>query len=277
MLSCGSARMASMSDWPEGFIWGTGASSTQSEGAAPGSDWYRWEQDGPGAPVGGRQRLRHPARRGLRALRRARADPPPAVAGVGPPRADAGQARRRGGRALPAAPPGRAGRGRVDLGLPPPLLAAGLVRRRPQRLPRRQAGASGVEPPRRLGGRDLRRPRRRVEADQRARLVRPRVPPLRRAAAGPPRSQRGRQRAADHPPGRSRRGAPAPHAGHARGHHPEPLAGVPRRGHRRLHRCRPAIRGAELGVMGVPRTARRLRPHRLLLLRGHGHRGRRLA
>ncbi len=34
------------SDWPEGFIWGTGASSTQAEGAAPGSDWYRWEQEG---------------------------------------------------------------------------------------------------------------------------------------------------------------------------------------------------------------------------------------
>ena len=26
--------------WPEGFMWGTGASSTQCEGAAPASDWY---------------------------------------------------------------------------------------------------------------------------------------------------------------------------------------------------------------------------------------------
>ena len=32
--------------WPEGFIWGTGASSTQAEGAAPGSDWWAWEQAG---------------------------------------------------------------------------------------------------------------------------------------------------------------------------------------------------------------------------------------
>ncbi len=27
-------------------MWGTGASSTQAEGAAPASDWYRWERDG---------------------------------------------------------------------------------------------------------------------------------------------------------------------------------------------------------------------------------------
>ena len=35
-----------MSEWPDGFLWGTGASSTQTEGASPASDWYRWEQDG---------------------------------------------------------------------------------------------------------------------------------------------------------------------------------------------------------------------------------------
>jgi beta-glucosidase len=32
--------------WPEGFLWGTGASSTQCEGAAPASDWWQWERDG---------------------------------------------------------------------------------------------------------------------------------------------------------------------------------------------------------------------------------------
>jgi beta-glucosidase len=32
--------------WPEGFLWGTGASSTQCEGAAPASDWWDWEQEG---------------------------------------------------------------------------------------------------------------------------------------------------------------------------------------------------------------------------------------
>jgi beta-glucosidase len=32
--------------WPEGFWWGTGASSTQCEGAAPASDWWDWERAG---------------------------------------------------------------------------------------------------------------------------------------------------------------------------------------------------------------------------------------
>ena len=38
--------------WPEGFLWGTGASSTQCEGAAPASDWWDWERAGR-APVSG--------------------------------------------------------------------------------------------------------------------------------------------------------------------------------------------------------------------------------
>jgi beta-glucosidase len=38
--------------WPEGFIWGTGSSSTQSEGAAQQSDWYAWERTGH-APLSG--------------------------------------------------------------------------------------------------------------------------------------------------------------------------------------------------------------------------------
>lgn len=32
--------------WPDGFMWGTGASSTQCEGAAPASDWSDWERSG---------------------------------------------------------------------------------------------------------------------------------------------------------------------------------------------------------------------------------------
>jgi beta-glucosidase len=32
--------------WPDGFLWGTGASSTQAEGSAPASDWLLWEQGG---------------------------------------------------------------------------------------------------------------------------------------------------------------------------------------------------------------------------------------
>ena len=38
--------------WPTGFMWGTGASSTQCEGAAPASDWWEWERSGH-APLSG--------------------------------------------------------------------------------------------------------------------------------------------------------------------------------------------------------------------------------
>jgi beta-glucosidase len=38
--------------WPEGFMWGTGASSTQCEGAAPASDWLAWERAGHAPPSG---------------------------------------------------------------------------------------------------------------------------------------------------------------------------------------------------------------------------------
>jgi beta-glucosidase len=36
--------------WPDEFMWGTGASSTQCEGAAPASDWWAWEQAGHAPP-----------------------------------------------------------------------------------------------------------------------------------------------------------------------------------------------------------------------------------
>ena len=38
--------------FPDGFMWGTGASSTQTEGAAPASDWYAWERAGKAPPSG---------------------------------------------------------------------------------------------------------------------------------------------------------------------------------------------------------------------------------
>jgi beta-glucosidase len=38
--------------WPDGFMWGTGASSTQCEGAAQASDWWAWERAGR-APLSG--------------------------------------------------------------------------------------------------------------------------------------------------------------------------------------------------------------------------------
>ena len=41
-----------MSRWPDGFMWGTGASSTQTEGAAPASDYIERERSG-GVPVSG--------------------------------------------------------------------------------------------------------------------------------------------------------------------------------------------------------------------------------
>lgn len=37
--------------WPDGFWWGTGNSSNQSEGAPPASDWFRWESEGKGPPT----------------------------------------------------------------------------------------------------------------------------------------------------------------------------------------------------------------------------------
>jgi beta-glucosidase len=38
--------------FPAGFIWGTGASATQAEGASPASEWWDWERQGR-APVSG--------------------------------------------------------------------------------------------------------------------------------------------------------------------------------------------------------------------------------
>ena len=38
--------------WPDGFMWGTGASATQCEGASPASDWWDWERSGH-APLSG--------------------------------------------------------------------------------------------------------------------------------------------------------------------------------------------------------------------------------
>ena len=50
-MSTGSAGAAGRAGgvggpWPADFWWGTGASSTQCEGAAPASDWWAWERAG---------------------------------------------------------------------------------------------------------------------------------------------------------------------------------------------------------------------------------------
>jgi beta-glucosidase len=38
--------------WPDGFLWGTGASATQCEGSAVSSDWWDWERAGHAPPSG---------------------------------------------------------------------------------------------------------------------------------------------------------------------------------------------------------------------------------
>jgi len=40
------ARTTGSDGFPDGFMWGTGASSLQTEGAAPRSDWCAWEAAG---------------------------------------------------------------------------------------------------------------------------------------------------------------------------------------------------------------------------------------
>ena len=90
----------------------------------------------------------------------------------GPASSPARRARQRGHRALPVDPRGRTRRRHRAVGVPASLHVAGLVRRRPRRLPRREGGPLLVAPTRRLHRRDVRRPRVRMEADQRARRVR---------------------------------------------------------------------------------------------------------
>src|ERR1700750_3247770 len=48
----GRPEWSTMQSWPSGFMWGTGASSTQTEGASAASDWLQWERDGH-APTSG--------------------------------------------------------------------------------------------------------------------------------------------------------------------------------------------------------------------------------
>ena len=87
------------------------------------------------------------------------------------------------------------------MGLPAPLHPPALVRR-PRRIPGRGQPHHVLAPPRRVHGRDLRRPRRRLEAGERDELLRGRR--LRRAglAAGPRRPARGGARSRGDPPRR---------------------------------------------------------------------------
>ena len=227
-----------MSDWPDGFMWGTGASSTQTEGAAPGSDWYRVGAGGPGPAVGRRQRLRHPLRRGLRALRRARADAPPAVARVGPPRAEAGPARRRRGGALPRGscrrretPASRCGpastTSRSRAGSPTTCTASATTSR---------AASCGA-----ATSTGWPRPSATSSPGGSRSTSRSATPSARTCSACIPPGRRDRNEAADvlqhDPPGQRRRRPPAAHARRRRWPRPEPAPpDLPRRGHGRRDR-----------------------------------------
>ena len=169
-------------DWPAGFLWGTGASSTQTDGAAPASDWWDWERSGH-APLSGDgngfatrypEDFRAVADLGLThhrlSIEWARIEP------------EEGRARPRRDRPRPRRARGRPRRRRDAVGLPAPLHPAALVRRA-RRLPGRGQPHHLLAPPRRIHGRDLRRPRGRLEAGERDELLRRRRLRRRRLAA----------------------------------------------------------------------------------------------
>ena len=124
-----------------------------------------------------------------------------------------GQHDRRRGRALPRAAAGRAGRRHLDLGLPPPLLAAraGSPTTSTASATTSRAGcvwSRHVDWVAETFG-DLVAGWKPINEPT---LLRPRLAPARRHPAGPQRPQRGRQRARHDPPGRRRRRPPAAHA-----------------------------------------------------------------
>ena len=101
--------------WPRGFLWGTGASSTQCEGAAPASDWWDWERAGRAPLSGDGNGFAKRYAEDFRAARGARSHAPPALDRVGAARARARPARRERRRALPR----RARRPRATPGVVP--------------------------------------------------------------------------------------------------------------------------------------------------------------
>ena len=196
-------------DWPDGFLWGTGASSTQCEGAAPASDWIDWERAGraprrataTGSPTRYADDFRTYAGLGLRhhrlSIEWARIEPEPRASTTR--RRSPTTARCSKPRAMPASCRGCASttsrcRGGSPLG----------------RLPRRAQPHRRVGAPRRLRRRDVRRSRRRLEAGERDQPLRDHRVPRTRLAARPPRSRRGRVRRRSDPPrdGRGRGAAP---------------------------------------------------------------------
>ena len=190
-------------DWPDGFWWGTGASSTQCEGAAPASDWWDWERSGH-APLSGdgngfgtryAEDFALLADLGLThhrlSMEWARLEPEPGVHDTA--------AVRHYRDVLQAAHDA----GDLAMGVPPPLHAPPLV---PgvRRLPRRGQSDRRLAPPRRLRRRDIRRPCRRVAAGQRDELLRPSRLRRTRMATGSRRPDREGSGQRGDPPGQRR-------------------------------------------------------------------------
>ena len=165
-------------------MWGTGASSTQCEGASPASDWLQWERSGHAPPSGDgsgfatryAEDFALLAGLGLTHHRLsidwARIEPEP---GRRDPAAD---------RPLPRRAGRRPRRRRRAVGVPAPLHAAAVVRRRRRLRGRGQPGGP-VDRPRRVRRRDVRRSRRWLAADQRGQHLRPAGVPRRDRPTGP--------------------------------------------------------------------------------------------
>ena len=185
-------------------MWGTGASSTQCEGAAPASDWIEWERAGHAPPSGDGNGFGDALRRGLRAVRRRSAS-----ATIGCRSSGRGSSPSRGVHDDAAVAhyrdmlDRRARRRRRAVGVPAPLHAAALVRRSTAASWSRTNRIGALGPARRLRRGDVRRPRRRMAAGQRDELLRPRGVPRRRVAARA-------RRSATRPPSSTRRSTSRP-------------------------------------------------------------------
>ena len=190
-------------------MWGTGASSTQCEGAAPASDWWQWERDGHAPPSGDGNGFAARYAEDFALLAGLGLTPSPAVVRMGPARARARRARPAavaplpsGARRPPTTPASSPWVCLHHFTLPRWFAGAGRLPRGAQ--PHRASG-----PARRLRRRHVRRSGRWVAAGQRDELLRPRRLPRRRLAAGARRPGRGGGRRRGDPP-RHRRGRGAP-------------------------------------------------------------------
>ena len=198
--------------WPDGFRWGTGRVVDAVRGRVAGIGLAALGAIRARPAVGRRQRLRDPLRRGLRAARRARPDPPSAVARLGAASSRSRGQRDRGGRSRTTATMLAAAHdaGHRAVGVPAPLHAAAVVRRRRRLRGRRPTArargpATSSSSPRRSAT------SRRVAADQRGQHLRPaRVPCRDRPTGSWDAGGRGGGRGVHPPRQRGGRGTAAP-------------------------------------------------------------------